>query len=66
MSFPVNNVTCKKKLTRLPLSQSGPYSQSCGFSNSHVWMSELDYTKIAEHQRIDAFFFFFVVNFVIH
>ena len=28
----------------------GPYSQSYGFSSSHVWMWEL-----AEHQRIDAF-----------
>ena len=32
----------------------GPSSQNYGFSNSHVWMWELDY-KIAEHQRIDAF-----------
>ena len=31
----------------------GPYSQSYGFSSSHVWMWELDYK--AEHQRIDAF-----------
>ena len=30
----------------------GPYSQSCGFSSSHVWMWELDYK---ERQRIDAF-----------
>ena len=28
----------------------GPYSQSYGFSRSHVWMLEL-----AEHQRIHAF-----------
>ena len=32
----------------------GPYSQSYGFSSSHVWMWELDHKK-AEHQRIDAF-----------
>ena len=30
------------------------YSQSYGFSNSHVWMWKLDYKK-AEHQRIDIF-----------
>ena len=32
----------------------GQYSQSYGFSSSHVWMWELD-NKKAEHQRIDAF-----------
>ena len=32
----------------------GPYSQSYGFSSSHVWMWELDHKK-AEHQRTDAF-----------
>ena len=31
----------------------GPSSQSYGFSNSHVWMCEMDYK--AECQRIDAF-----------
>ena len=31
----------------------GLFSQSYGFSSSHVWMWELDYT--AKHQRIDAF-----------
>ena len=31
----------------------GPSSQSYGFSNSHVWMGELDHK--AEHWRIDAF-----------
>ena len=25
--------------------QRGPYSQSCGFSSSHVWMWELDHTE---------------------
>ena len=30
------------------------YSQSYGFSSSHVWMWELAYKK-AEHQRIDTF-----------
>ena len=30
------------------------YSQSCGFSSSHVWMWELEHEK-AECQRIDAF-----------
>ena len=29
------------------------FSQSYGFSSSHIWMWELDYK--AEHQRIDAF-----------
>ena len=33
----------------------GPSSQSFGFSNSHVWMWELDYIKKAECWRIDAF-----------
>ena len=32
----------------------GQYSQSSGFSSSHIWMWEL-YHKEAEHQRIDAF-----------
>ena len=32
----------------------GPYSQSYGFSNSHVWMWELDY-KESWALRIDAF-----------
>ena len=32
----------------------GLYSQSYGFSSSHVWMWELDMKK-AEHWRIDAF-----------
>ena len=30
------------------------YSQSCGFSGSHVWMWKLDH-KEAEHWRTDAF-----------
>ena len=32
-----------------------PYSQSYGFSSSHVWMWEVDNKKMAELQRIDAF-----------
>ena len=32
----------------------GPYSQSYGFSSSHVWMWELTIKK-AEHRRIDVF-----------
>ena len=32
----------------------GPYSQSCGFSSSHVWMWVLDIKK-NENQRINAF-----------
>ena len=32
----------------------GPYSQSYGFSSSHVWMRELSVKK-AEHWRIDVF-----------
>ena len=33
----------------------GPYSQSYGFSSSHVWMWELDHKEKAECRRIDAF-----------
>ena len=33
----------------------GLYSQSYGFSNSHVWIWELDHIKKAERQRIHAF-----------
>ena len=32
----------------------GPSSQGYGFSNSHIWMWELDY-KESEHWRIDTF-----------
>ena len=41
------------KKQRHYLANKGPSSQSYGFSNSHVWMWELDYK--AEYQRIDAF-----------
>ena len=40
---------CIKK-QRHHFADKGLYSQSCGFSSSHVWM-----WKKAEHQRIDAF-----------
>ena len=33
----------------------GPYSQSYGFSSSHVWTWELDYINKIERWRIDAF-----------
>ena len=36
------------------LSSSSSISQGYGFSSSHVWMWELDWTK-AKHLRIDAF-----------
>ena len=42
------------KKQRLYFASKSPYSQSYGFSSSHVWMWELDKKK-AEHQRIDAF-----------
>ena len=40
--------------TETLLFNKGLVSQSYGFSNSHVWMWELDYKEI-EHWRIDAF-----------
>ena len=48
------------KKQRHYFANKGPSSQSYGFSNSHVWMWELDYKeswtiKTAEHRRIDAF-----------
>ena len=39
---------------RYHFANKGLYSQSYGFSSSHVWMWELDMKK-AEHWRIDAF-----------
>ena len=42
------------KKTETLLFNKGLVSQSYGFSNSHVWMWELDYKEI-EHWRIDAF-----------
>ena len=41
-------------LKRHYFAYKGPYSQSYDFSNSHVWMWELD-NKKAEHWRIDGF-----------
>ena len=32
-------------LTRQTFVNKGPFSQSCGFSSSHVWMLELDYKE---------------------
>ena len=43
---------CMRK-QRLHFANKCPYSQSYGFSSSHVWMWELDHKK-AEHWRIDA------------
>ena len=42
------------KKQRHHLADKGLYSQSYGFSSSHVWMWELDHKK-TEHQKIDAF-----------
>ena len=42
------------KMQRHYFVNKGPFSQSYGFSSSHVWMWELDYKK-AEHWRIDTF-----------
>ena len=42
------------KKQRHYLTNTGPSSQSFGFSSSHVWMWKLDYKK-GEHWRIDAF-----------
>jgi len=33
------------KKQRCPFADQGPYSWSCGFSNSHVWMWELDHKE---------------------
>ena len=41
------------KKQRHYLANKGPFSQSYGFSSSHVWMWELDYK--VEHWRINAF-----------
>jgi len=42
------------KKQRHHFANKGPFSQSYGFSSSHVWMWELNY-KETESQRIDAF-----------
>ena len=42
------------KKQRYYFANTGPSSQSYGFSSSHVWMGEMDHKK-AEHGRIDAF-----------
>ena len=36
---------CNTKKQRHHFADKGPYSQSCGFSHSHVWMWELDYKE---------------------
>ena len=33
------------KKQRCPFADQGPHSSSCGFSNSHVWMWELDHKE---------------------
>ena len=45
---------CVKK-QRHYFADRGLYSQRDGFSSSHVWMWEVDWTLKAEHWRIDAF-----------
>ena len=45
---------CIKK-QRHNFAYKGPYSQSYGFSSSHVWMWDLDNKKKAECRRTDAF-----------
>ena len=42
------------KNQRHHFADKGQYSQSNGFSSSHVWMWELDHKKV-EHWRIEAF-----------
>ena len=42
-----------KKKAKTTLADKGPYSQSYGFSSSHLQMWELDYKK-AECQRTDV------------
>ena len=42
------------KKQRHYFANKGPSSQGYGFSNSHIWMWELDY-KESEHWRIDTF-----------
>ena len=44
----------REKKLRHYFTNQGSSGQSYGFSNSRVWMSDLDHKK-AEHQRIDAF-----------
>ena len=41
ISFQLNKFILKKKKSRHHLASKGPYSQSCDFSTSHVWMWEL-------------------------
>ena len=40
--------------TQINFADKGPFSQSYGFSNTHVWMWKLDY-KESWTQKIDAF-----------
>jgi len=42
------------KKQRYHFADKDPYSQSYGFSSSHVWWWELDHKKF-KHRRIDAF-----------
>ena len=42
------------KKQRHPFANKGPYSQSYGFSSSHVWMWDLEH-KEGEIRRIDTF-----------
>ena len=50
----VTNLDSILKSKRHHFANKGPYSQSYGFSRSHVWMWELDHKKV-QCQRIDAF-----------
>ena len=47
-------IQCIKK-QRHHFIYKGPFSQSHGFSSSHVWMWDLDHHSSAKCQRIDAF-----------
>ena len=44
-------ISLDSKLKGRDSADKGPSSQSCGFSNSHVWMWELDYNKSWESKN---------------
>ena len=41
----MTNIDSVLKSRDITLPKKGPYSQSCGFSSSHVWMWELDHKE---------------------
>ena len=51
----VTNLDSILKSRDITLPKKGPYSQSYGFSSSHVWMWELDQKESYKHWRTDAF-----------